>query len=89
MLYLSTSLPIIPTDIPFGILLDRVPIYCTILFVTVSSVCSTFAFSLLLQFRPQGFKIMMYVCRAVFGMAGSSAFTIQGFITSKYAAKYY
>jgi len=32
---------------------------------------------------------MVYVLRAIVGMAGSSAFTMQGFVMARYGAEYF
>jgi hypothetical protein len=41
---------------------------------------------MLFDFRPEGYLYIVYVLKAINGMAGSSAFTMQGFIMVRYAA---
>jgi hypothetical protein len=77
---------VVITDIPFGIILDKYPIQKTVLVIAVSSFISELLIAVLFYFRPDGYIYMVYVLKAVVGMAGSSAFTLQGFIMARYAS---
>lgn len=74
------------TDIPFGIILDKFPLQKTVLIIAFSSFFSELLTAILFDFRPEGYIYMVYILRAIMGMAGSSAFTMQGFIMARYAS---
>ena len=84
--FISTSVPIIFTDIPLGLILDKFPLQKTVIFIAVTSFTAELLTAILFDYRPKGFIYMVYVLRAIVGMAGSSAFTIQGFVMARYAA---
>lgn len=74
------------TDIPLGIILDKFPIQKAVLVIAFSGFISQVLVAVLFDFRPEGYLYMIYVLKAIGGMAGSSAFTMQGFIMARYAA---
>jgi hypothetical protein len=79
------------TDIPNGMLIDKFPITKTVIIVTTISFLSQILTAIFFQFHPfgEGYKYILFGLRAFFGMAGSSAFTIQGLIISQYGKKYF
>lgn len=86
LLYFSTYLPVMITDIPLGIVLDKFPLQKTVLVIGFSCFLAELFIAILFDFRPDGYLYMIYALKAVVGMAGSSAFTMQGFIMARYAA---
>jgi hypothetical protein len=89
LIYISTYLPVMFTDIPLGVILDKFPMQKTVLIIAITSFLSELAIALLFDFRPDGYLYGVYAMRAINGMAGSSAFTMQGFIMARYAAQHY
>lgn len=91
LLYVFTYLPIIFTDIPIGVLLDKFPLQRTVIIITLIGFLSQIITAFLFQFQPfgRGYIYIVYVMRAFDGMSGSSAFTIQGLLLTIYAKEYY
>lgn len=58
----------------------------TVIVIALSSFIAELLTAFLFDFRPEGYIYIVYALRAVVGMAGSSAFTMQGFIMARYAA---
>jgi len=86
ILYFSTYLPILITDLPLGVILDKFPLQKTVVVIALSSFIAELLTAVLFDFRPEGYIYIVYALRAIVGMAGSSAFTMQGFIMARYAA---
>lgn len=86
LLYFSTFLPVMFSDIPLGTVLDKYSMKVTVLVIAFSSFLAEFATALLFDFRPDGYIYGVYVMRAISGMAGSSAYTMQGFVMARYAS---
>jgi hypothetical protein len=78
--------PILFTDLPLGILLDKFPIQNAVLVIACASFISELLIAILFDFMPSGYLYMIYVLRAIVGITGSSAFTMQGFVMARYAA---
>lgn len=89
LLYFSTFLPVMFTDIPLGIVLDKYPMKITVLVIAISSFLAELAIAMLFDFRPDGYIYGVYVMRAISGMAGSCAYTMQGFVMARYASEHY
>ena len=89
LLYFATFLPVMITDIPLGIILDKFPLQKTVIAIAVTSFLAELGTAVLFDLRPEGYLWMVYILRAVVGMAGSSAFTMQGFVIARYAAEHY
>ena len=88
-LYICCNLPIVFTDIPLGLVLDRFPLQKTVIVIALASFTAELLTALLFDYQPQGFIYMVYALRAVVGMAGSSAFTMQGFVMARYGAEHF
>lgn len=43
--------------------------------------------ALMVQFRPEGYLVVMYIMRSFFGVAGEGIFTVQSIIVTKYCKK--
>jgi hypothetical protein len=43
--------------------------------------------TLMVQFRPEGYLVAMYIMRSFFGVAGEGIFTVQSIIITKYCKK--
>ena len=86
ILYFATYLPILITDLPLGVILDKFPLQKTVVVIALSSFIAELLTAVLFDFRPEGYIYIVYALRAIVGMAGSSAFTMQGFIMARYAA---
>lgn len=89
LLYFATFLPVMITDIPLGIILDKFPLQKTVIAIAVTSFLAELGTAVLFDLRPEGYLWMIYILRAIVGMAGSSAFTMQGFVIARYAAEHY
>lgn len=89
LLYIATSIPIIFTDIPLGIILDKFPLQITVVIIALTSFTAELLTAVLFDLRPTGYLYIVYVLRAIVGMAGSSAFTMQGFVIARYAAEHF
>lgn len=89
LLYFATFLPVMITDIPLGIILDKFPLQKTVIAIAVTSFLAELGTAVLFDLRPEGYLWMVYILRAIVGMAGSSAFTMQGFVIARYAAEHY
>ena len=86
-LYFATYIPIMITDIPVGMLLDRFPMQKTIILLVVVSFTFELLSAVVVDLRPTGYLYFLYAFRVLIGMAGSSVFTVQGFVFARYGAK--
>ncbi len=77
------------TNIPIGIILDKYPLQKSVLVIAIGSFLSEIIIALLFDFRPHGYLIGVYLMRAIGGMTGSAAYTMQGFLFARYASKNY
>ena len=84
-MYFSSFAIISLIQIPFGIFLDRSPIKPTLIFLLLVLMISQTTISLMFEFRPQGYFIIILIMRSFFGICGEGLYTIQCVVMSIYA----
>ena len=89
LLYFCTYFPVMFTDIPLGILLDRFPLRKSVLVIAFTSFFASLGTAILFDLRPSVYIYMVYVLKALGGVAGSCAFTVQGMVIARFAAEYF
>jgi hypothetical protein len=77
------------TDIPIGIFLDKYPLQRSVLVIAISGFLSEIVIAMLFDFTPTGYLVGVYLMRAIGGMAGSAAYTMQGFLFARYSSENY
>jgi len=85
-LYFAMFLAILITGLPLGVLLDKFPLQKTVIAIALSSFIAELSIAVLFDYRPEGYIYIVYALRAITGIAGQSAFTMQGLIMGRYAA---
>lgn len=69
--------------------LDKLPIKKTIIFLAVLSLLSVVGTLFMFHFQMTGYKIIVYILRGIFGVTGEALYTIQALLISLYGGKYY
>lgn len=72
-------------QIPLGIYIDRTAMKRTLILMLLFLFISQAVISVMFQFRPQGYIIMILFMRSIFGLCGEGLLTAQCVIMTTYA----
>ncbi len=70
-------------------LLDKISVKKAAVWITSICLLSEIGILLVFHFRFEGYKIVLYVLRGIFGATGSGLFTVQALLITQYGGKYY
>ncbi len=70
LLYFATYIAVCFSDMPVGMLLDKLPIKKTILCISLISIISEIGILLMFYLQFTGYTIFIYIFRGIFGIMG-------------------
>lgn len=76
-------------QVPLGILIDRFSIKRTLIILLICLLLSQTVISIMFEFRPSNYFIIILLMRSIFGLSGEGLFTVQCVVMSIYAESQY
>ena len=84
-LYFFQFLPVVLFQIPIGFLIDKYPVKRTMYFFAILSFVALLFSGLAFELMPPGYKWILNILRAAFGVCGQALFTVQAVVLTFYA----
>jgi MFS family permease len=88
-LYFFQFLPVVIFQIPIGFLIDKYPLKRTLFFFCFLSFGAILFSGIVFEFMIPGYKWIINIVRAGFGVCGEALFTVQAVILTYFAKENY
>lgn len=83
MLYFAALLPVGLLGVAIGIVIDRIALPISIIVITLIAVATQLTIAVCFLTMFSGFYAVLVILRAIFGLSGEGAYTIQAVVIQK------